>query len=545
METRKKTGRKIVDVAVRGCSLVATVLALALMGWILWTVVREGAGALSWDLLIHRSRPYGEPGGGIANALVGTLVITLGAAALAIPLALLAGIGLAEFGGKGRFTGICRFAINLLMGVPSVIVGLFVYGVLVVPTGHFSGFAGSVALAMLMFAVAVRTTEDQIALVPTALREAGLALGASRMRVTLGLVCRDAARGMLTGILLAVARVAGETAPLLFTALYADDWPTNYFGGPTPSIPVLIANNTLDSPFEEVQRVGWSAALVIAGAILALNVAVRFFARAGKGVREGERKDFMEKRYKIRTKGLNFFYGDRQALFGNDLAVEANKITAVIGPSGCGKSTHLRVYNRIFELHRGQCAEGEVLLDGKNVLDPDVDLLDLRRRVGMIFQKPTPFPMSVYDNVAYPVRLHFKATRRELDDRVEEALRGAALWDEVKDKLREPGTALSGGQQQRLCIARAIAAQPEVLLMDEPTSAIDPVGTLKIEELMDRLRRTFTIVIVTHNMQQASRISDVTAFFYRGRIVEVGPTKQIFQNPKNKQTEDYVSGRFG
>ncbi len=253
----------------------------------------------------------------------------------------------------------------------------------------------------------------------------------------------------------------------------------------------------------------------------------------------------MEKRYKIRAKGLNFFYGDRQALFENDLAVEANKITAVIGPSGCGKSTHLRVYNRIFELHRGQRAEGEVLLDGKNVLGPDVDLLDLRRRVGMIFQKPTPFPMSVYDNVAYPVRLHFKATRRELDDRVEEALRGAALWDEVKDKLREPGTALSGGQQQRLCIARAIAAQPEVLLMDEPTSAIDPVGTLKIEELMDRLRRTFTIVIVTHNMQQASRISDVTAFFYRGRIVEVGPTKQIFQNPKNKQTEDYVSGRFG
>ncbi len=253
----------------------------------------------------------------------------------------------------------------------------------------------------------------------------------------------------------------------------------------------------------------------------------------------------MEKRYKIRTKGLSFFYGDRQALFENDLAVEANKITAVIGPSGCGKSTHLRVYNRIFELHRGQRAEGEVLLDGKNVLDPDVDLLDLRRRVGMIFQKPTPFPMSVYDNVAYPVRLHFKATRRELDDRVEEALRGAALWDEVKDKLREPGTARAGGQQQRLCIARASAAQPEVLLMDEPTSAIDPVGTLKIEELMDRLRRTFTIVIVTHNMQQASRISDVTAFFYRGRIVEVGPTKQIFQNPKNKQTEDYVSGRFG
>lgn len=253
----------------------------------------------------------------------------------------------------------------------------------------------------------------------------------------------------------------------------------------------------------------------------------------------------MKPNYKIVTRKLSFFYGDHQALFDNDLAVEANRITAVIGPSGCGKSTHLRVYNRIFELHRGQRAEGEVLLDGKDVLAPDVDLLELRRRVGMIFQKPTPFPMSVFDNVAYPIRLHFKAGRRETERRVEEALRGAALWDEVKDKLGEPGTALSGGQQQRLCIARAIAAEPEVLLMDEPTSAIDPVGTLKIEELMARLRTRFTIVIVTHNMQQASRISDVTAFFYRGRIVEVGPTKEIFTHPKNRQTEDYVSGRFG
>ena len=253
----------------------------------------------------------------------------------------------------------------------------------------------------------------------------------------------------------------------------------------------------------------------------------------------------MEKRYKIRTKGLNFFYGDRQALFDNDLAVEANKITAVIGPSGCGKSTHLRVYNRIFELHRGQRAEGEVLLDGKNVLDPDVDLLDLRRRVGMIFQKPTPFPMSVYDNVAYPVRLHFKATRRELDDRVEEALRGAALWDEVKDKLREPGTALSGGQQQRLCIARAIAAQPEVLLMDEPTSALDPITTSKIEELATNLKEQYTIIIVTHNMQQALRISDKTAFFLLGELIEYDDTQKLFYQPKEKRTEDYITGRFG
>ncbi len=247
---------------------------------------------------------------------------------------------------------------------------------------------------------------------------------------------------------------------------------------------------------------------------------------------------------KIRAKNLNFFYGDHQALFDNNLDIEEKRITAVIGPSGCGKSTHLRIYNRIYELYRDQRVEGTLELDGQDILGPDVDVLELRRKVGMIFQKPTPFPMSVFDNVAYPLRLHFKLSKAEIAERVEKALRGASIWDEVKDKLKSSGMALSGGQQQRLCIARAIAAEPEVLLMDEPTSAIDPVATLKIEELMDSLRRDYTIVIVTHNMQQAARISDRTAFFYKGKIIEAGETKQIFTNPKNKQTEEYITGRF-
>ncbi len=249
---------------------------------------------------------------------------------------------------------------------------------------------------------------------------------------------------------------------------------------------------------------------------------------------------------KISVRDLNFYYdSSSQALYNNNLDIRSNKVTAVIGPSGCGKSTHLRVYNRIFQLHRGQRATGEVKLDGKNILDPDVDLLKLRRRVGMIFQKPTPFPMSIYDNVAYPLRLHFKLSRSEMNDRIEQALIGACIWDEVKDKLKASGMALSGGQQQRLCIARAIAAEPEVLLMDEPTSAIDPVATLKIEELVLELKKQFTIVIVTHNMQQASRISDRTAFFYKGHIVEEGKTSDIFTNPRNKKTEEYITGRFG
>ena len=249
---------------------------------------------------------------------------------------------------------------------------------------------------------------------------------------------------------------------------------------------------------------------------------------------------------KIRARALSFYYeGGHQALFENNLNIPERQITAVIGPSGCGKSTHLRTYNRIYSLHRGQRAEGEVLLDGVNILDPKTDLLALRRRVGMIFQKPTPFPMSVFDNVAYPLRLHFRLSRAEIAERVEAALRGASLWDEVKDALRKSGLALSGGQQQRLCIARAIAAEPEVLLMDEPTSAIDPVATLKIEDLVLQRRERFTIVMVTHNMQQAARISDQTAFFYKGKIIEVGPTKQLFTAPKEKKTEEYITGRFG
>ena len=249
--------------------------------------------------------------------------------------------------------------------------------------------------------------------------------------------------------------------------------------------------------------------------------------------------------YKFDIKNLNLYYGDFHALHGINIGIAPNEITALIGPSGCGKSTHLRIYNRIYELYREQHAEGEIRIDGENILAPGTDILELRRKVGMIFQKPTPFPMSVFDNVAYGMRLHYNLKRSEIADRVEQSLRGAAIWDEVKDKLKKPGTALSGGQQQRLCIARAIAIQPDVLLMDEPTSAIDPIGTSKIEDLIGELKKTFTIVIVTHNMQQAARVSDSTAFFYKGVIVEYGDTRRMFTKPREKKTEDYITGRFG
>jgi phosphate transport system ATP-binding protein len=247
---------------------------------------------------------------------------------------------------------------------------------------------------------------------------------------------------------------------------------------------------------------------------------------------------------KIAIRNLDFFYGDNRALKGIDLDFPERQVTGMIGPSGCGKSTLLRCLNRMYDLYPGQRATGEAMMDGMNIVDPKLDLNALRARVGMVFQKPTPFPMSIYDNIAFGVNLHEKMTRAQMDERVEWSLSRAALWDEVKDRLASPATGLSGGQQQRLCIARSIAVRPEVILFDEPTSALDPISTLKVEELIDELKRDFTIAIVTHNMQQAARCADRVAFFYLGEMVEVGTAAQMFTSPRETRTQQYITGRF-
>ena len=248
---------------------------------------------------------------------------------------------------------------------------------------------------------------------------------------------------------------------------------------------------------------------------------------------------------KISIRSLNFYYGDAIALKQITLPLYAGKVTAFIGPSGCGKSTLLRVLNRMYDLYPNQRAEGKLLFDGEDILSPNQDVDLLRARIGMVFQKPTPFPMSIYENIAFGVRLYEKLSKADLDHRVESALRRAALWDEVKDKLRANGLSLSGGQQQRLCIARTVAIKPEVILFDEPCSALDPISTAKIEELIDELKDDYTLVIVTHNMQQAARVSDFTAFMYLGEIIEFDTTSQIFTNPRDRRTQDYITGRFG
>ena len=248
---------------------------------------------------------------------------------------------------------------------------------------------------------------------------------------------------------------------------------------------------------------------------------------------------------KISTKDLNLYYGTNHALKNVSLDLYANQITAFIGPSGCGKSTYLKTLNRMNDLVPGVKIEGTVLLDGEDIYDQRVDTTLLRKKVGMVFQQPNPFPMSIYDNIAYGPRIHGLKNKSQLDEIVEKSLKGAALWDEVKDRLKKSALGLSGGQQQRLCIARALAVEPEVLLMDEPTSALDPISTLKIEDLMDELKKKYTVVIVTHNMQQATRIADRTAFFLVGEVVEYAPTEELFSHPKEKKTEDYITGRFG
>jgi phosphate transport system ATP-binding protein len=248
---------------------------------------------------------------------------------------------------------------------------------------------------------------------------------------------------------------------------------------------------------------------------------------------------------KIAVRDLNFYYGSFHALKHINLDIPEKKVTAFIGPSGCGKSTLLRTFNRMFELYPEQRAEGQILVDGENVLDRRLDVSLIRAKVGMVFQKPTPFPMSIYDNISFGVRLFENLSRVEMDERVEWALKKSALWNEVKDKLGQSGSGLSGGQQQRLCIARGIAIKPEVLLLDEPCSALDPISTGKVEELIHELKSDYTVVIVTHNMQQAARVSDYTAYMYLGDLIEFGPTRDLFMKPQKKDTEDYITGRFG
>ena len=460
--------------------------------------------------------------------------------------------------------------VDILTGIPSIVAALFIYALWVSTIGlQRVPFAVTLALVILMIPTVVRSTEEMLKLVPNELREASYALGVPKWKTIMKVVLPTAFSGIITGILLGLARVMGETAPLIILGPYTKVIASDLFGGLMATLPTMI-NNDRGENLAAGRRPGLGRRPHPHPAHLRAQPAgpVHRPLQQGQGLTTGAtrrtrtatRPTASEKRQKatdtmakrIDVKDLDIYYGDFKAVEGVTMTVEPRSVTSFIGPSGCGKSTVLRTLNRMHEVIPGARVEGSVMLDDQDLYASSMDPVAVRRTVGMVFQRPNPFPtMSIRDNVAAGLKLNGMKGKKELDEVVERSLKSANLWNEVKDRLDKPGAGLSGGQQQRLCIARAIAVSPQVLLMDEPCSALDPISTLAIEDLINELKSNYTIVIVTHNMQQAARVSDQTAFFNLkatgepGRLVEVGDTQRIFSNPTEKATEDYITGRFG
>ncbi len=524
-------------------------------------------------------------GGGAYHAIVGTLVITLLATAASVPIGIMAAVYLNEYG-RGRLKSALIFFVDVMTGIPSIVAGLFAFALfaLFLGPGIRLGVMGAVALSVLMIPIVVRSTEEMLKVVPNGLRESSYALGVPKWRTVVSVVLPTASAGIMTGVMVAVARVIGETAPLLITTGTFSTVNWNPFAGRMENLPVFSFSQYKNPGVPKAPYIerAWAAAFTSdyhrhgpeshrPHAVPAVRKRGQLMGtKAWRHRKAPPRSDATALpegpseqspmtttappvARGIEVSDLNLYYGGFHAVKDVSMSIKPNAVTAFIGSSGCGKSTMLRSLNRMHEVIRGARAEGTVLIDGQDIYAPNVDPVLVRRKVGMVFQAPNPFPtMSIYDNVAAGLKLNkARIGRDELDEIVERSLRGAHLWEEVKDRLDRPGLSLSGGQQQRLCIARAIAVEPEILLMDEPASALDPIATLAIEDLVSQLKEQYTIVIVTHNMQQASRASDYTAFFnieatgMPGHLVEMDETATIFSRPAEKATEDYVSGRFG
>ena len=486
---------------------------------------------------------------------------------LALPIGVAASIYLEEFAKKTRLTDLIEVNINNLAAVPSIVFGLLGLAVFINFLGlpRSAAFVGGLVLTLMTLPTIIIATRAALAAVPPSIRSAALGLGASKMQMVFHHILPLATPGILTGTIIGLARALGETAPLLLIGMVAfvADYPTTPFD-PATALPVQIYMWANEAERAFVERMSGAiiillhlpdghehhrnrAAASLRAALVARRITMNMMTEkalenAVSGTMTGNTNEVI----KMRGKKVAVFYGEKQALFDVDLNVRQNQVTALIGPSGCGKSTFLRCLNRMNDTIDRRRVTGKITLDGEDIYDKAIDVVELRARVGMVFQKPNPFPKSIYENVAYGPRIHGLAKgKAELDEVVESSLKKAALWNEVKDRLQEPGTGLSGGQQQRLCIARAIAVSPEVILMDEPCSALDPIATAKVEELIDELRSNYTIVIVTHSMQQAARVSQRTAMFHLGYLVEEGATDKMFTNPDDKRTQDYITGRFG
>ena len=442
---------------------------------------------------------------GVLGAVIGSLYTILITLIISFPIGVLAAIYLESFAAKNRITDFIEVNINNLAAVPSIVFGLLGLALFINFFGmpRSAPLVGGCVLSLMTLPVIIITTRASLQSVPPSIREAALAMGASEMQVVFEHLLPAALPGIFTGTIIGIARAFGESAPLLLIGMVAFvvDIPQSVTD-PATALPVQVYI-WADSPERAFVAKTSAATLVLIFLLIIIN-------------------------------------------FDVDLVINEKEVTSLIGPSGCGKSTFIRCLNRMNDVIETCSINGSIVINGQDIYDPEVDVVELRAKIGMVFQKPNPFPKSVYDNVAYGPKLHGKfLNKSDMNNKVEESLVRAGLWDEIKDRLNEPGTALSGGQQQRLCIARAIAVDPEIILMDEPCSALDPIATARIEELIDDLKVNYTIVIVTHSMQQAARVSQRTAFFHLGNLIEVGDTEKIFRSPENEQTEAYVTGRYG
>ena len=584
---------RVVTIVISTGALLLVVPLVSLLGYVL---VR-GLPHLSLGFLTHDLRGVTpdlppEQGGGL-HAIIGTLEQAGIALVLVLPLGLLTAVFLNET--SSRLRRPIRIVVDAMSGLPSIVAGLFIYSALIInkpTTSSFFGFNGtmaSLALALVMLPTVTRTVEVVLRLVPAGLREASLALGAGRGRTVWSVVLPTARSGVTTATVLGLARIVGETAPLLFTAFGSTLINANPLSGPQESLPLFVFRLVKSPSANESDR-GYVGAVVLIALVLVLFIAARLIGRGGVTGRRRRpprpatssgrepamppfspstttptvRLEDRERRVEpihltggppegaasIETVDLCAWFGERLVLEGVDLVMPQNHVTALIGPSGCGKSTFLRMLNRMHELVPTASLAGQVLLDGEDIYGPGMRAQRVRARVGMVFQKPNPFPaMSIHDNVLSGLKLGGLGCS-DKDALVEHSLERAGLWREVRDRLDSPGGALSGGQQQRLCIARSLAVRPNVLLMDEPCSALDPTSTRRIEETIKQLSEDVTVVIVTHNMQQAQRVSDFCAFFLAaegepGRVLEHGRTTDVFGQPVDSRTRDYVNGRFG
>ena len=515
MIDRKHLSQRIAFGTFRLLSLTVVGILFAILGFIIY----KGIGVISWEFLTTAPKD-GMTAGGIWPAIVGTFYLMIGSALFAFPVGVMSGIYMNEYAPKGWIVRFIRMMTNNLSGIPSIVFGLFGMALFV----NYMGFgdsilAGSLTLGLLCVPLVIRTTEEALKAIPDTLREGSRALGATKLQTIWHVILPMAMPNVITGLILALGRVSGETAPILFTC-------AAYF---LPQLPTSILDQCMALPYHlyviSTSGTDMEAQLPLAyGTALVLIIIILFVNLLANALRK---------------------YFEKNALKGISMSIEERSVVAFIGPSGCGKSTFLRLFNRMNDLIPNTRLTGEIHIDGKDIYGKDVQVDELRKKVGMVFQRPNPFPKSIFENVAYGLRVNGVTDNSFIRQRVEESLRGAALWEEVKDKLKVSAYALSGGQQQRLCIARAMAVSPSVLLMDEPASALDPISTAKVEELIHELKEQYTIVIVTHNMQQAARVSDKTAFFYLGQMVEFDDTKKIFTNPEKVETQNYITGRFG